>query len=400
MKTRERMRILKSIAELENIRPHSLDELVEKTDISRATICRYRQSLRQVGVIKKRRYNPDSKWYLLSTDHFRELDIISEYKEQLQINKLSVTANIAPLFKICQTLGVHPDEFKESVNKSEVLYTKFVSIWRKDDDARFIGSHDKAIRNFLKFLGFETKGRKPFFIDKTVGGVYANIRLTDTEFENCLQFMEREGGSEYRNLFGIHHETFVRPATLFKPLPRIEMQFMEESGRTIEYAQLSVVESKQGIRYDKLILHPKVLEVAVDLPFGKPIVSDKKVTAEKKYADLLRLFYTSIGKIEEDVKYQSGNEQWIYQTRPLYTIRHSSAHMWMRRTNYNADLVASMGWEDSKTLLKYYSRVSTKSIMSAGMCQFCKPPLRDTGEYSFCSATHATAYLNGLRKNA
>jgi hypothetical protein len=173
---------------------------------------------------------------------------------------------------------------------------------------------------------------------------------------------------------------------------------MEEGGRTIEYAQLSVVESKQGVRYDKLILHPKVLEMTFDMKYGKPIVSEKKEVAEKKYADLLRTFYISIGKIDDNTIYKSGNEQWIYKTRPLYTIRHSSAHMWMRRTNYNADLVASMGWEDSKTLLKYYSRVSTKSIMSAGMCQYCKPPLRDTGEYSFCSATHATAYLNGLRR--
>ena len=113
--------------------------------------------------------------------------------------------------------------------------------------------------------------RSYYDADNSVGGDYANTRLSDQEFQKGLEFMEREGGIEYKNLFGIHHETFVRPITLFKVLPKVEMQFLEVAGKTLEYAQLSVVESKQGVRYDKLILHPKVVDMVFDMKANQMI---------------------------------------------------------------------------------------------------------------------------------
>jgi hypothetical protein len=389
---------MREIVRLENIRPRSLDELSEELEISKPTVCKYRKMLRDNGAIKTANLPEGIPWYFASITHFKDIGLIKEYVERLKINKNNVSKSIAPLFTICKMTNVHPEEFKDSVQKSERIYTKFVNLWKDKDADKLLINHDKAIRKFLGFLGHKiTKENKAFYADNSVGGDYAHVRLSDNEFRLGLDFMEKEGGNEYRNLFGIHHETFVRPITLFKPFPRLEMQFLEEQGKVLEYAQLTVVETKQGTRYDKLIIDPKVLEMTFELKSNQPIVSEPKVVAEKKYADLLRLFYHEIGKIEPNTDYKRGEEGWLYFNRPLYTIRHSSAHMWMRRTNYNADLVASMGWEDSKTLLTYYSRVSTKSIMSAGACQFCRPPMRDTGEFSFCSASHSLAYLNGLK---
>lgn len=389
---------MREIVRLENFRPRTLDELAEELHVSKPTICKYRKLLRDNGAIKTANLPEGVPWYFASHSHFRGIPIIEEYIERLKINKNNISKSIAPLFQICKNTNTHPEEFKESLPKAEKIYSKFVDDWKQKSPEKILINHDKAIRKFLGFLGHTvTKDNKAFYADDTVGGDYAHVRLTDKEFDLGLQFMEKEGGNEYRNLFGIHHETFVRPITLFKPLPRLEMQFMENDGKVMEYAQLTVVETKQGTRYDKLILHPKVLEMTFDLKPNQMIVSEPKVVAEKKYADLLRLFYNEIGRITPNTEYKRGEEGWLYFNRPLYTIRHSSAHMWMRRTNYNADLVSSMGWEDSKTLLRYYSRVSTKSIMSAGACQFCRPPIRDTGEYSFCSASHSLSYMNGVR---
>lgn len=392
------MHIMREIVRLENFRPRTLDELSEELNISKPTVCKYRKMLKDNGAIKTANLPEGVPWYFASHTHFRGIPVIQEYIEKLKINNNNVSKSVAPLFHIFKETNTHPDELRESFGKAEKVYSRFVDIWKSKNPDKILINHDKAIRKFLGFLGHTvTKSNKVFYADDSVGGDYAHVRLSDKEFDKGLDFMEKEGGNEYRNLFGIHHETFVRPITLFKPMPRLEMQFMEEGGKVMEYAQLTVVETKQGTRYDKLILNPKVLEMTFDLKPNHMIVSEPKSEAEKKYADLLRLFYTEIGKIQSDIEYKRGEEGWLYKNRPLYTIRHSSAHMWMRRTNYNADLVASMGWEDSKTLLTYYSRVSTKSIMSAGVCQFCRPPMRETDEFSFCSANHALSYLNGLK---
>ena len=389
---------MRSISQMENLRPRTLEELSKELGISKPTACKYRKILRDVGTIIPPKLEDGTKWYFASPENFRTLDIVKDFITQLKFDKLLPTTSISPLYQICKITDTHPEDLKDSIRKAEITYAKFVEIWKRDHPEKLLIKHDKAMRKFLMFLGHSiTNSHKTFYADDSVGGDYANTRLSDQEFQLGLEFMEKEGGNEYKNLFGIHHETFVRPITLFKTLPKVEMQFLEVAGKTLEYAQLSVVESKQGVRYDKLILHPKVVDMTFDLKANQMIVSDKKEIAEKKYANLLRSFYQEIGKLDPDNISKRGEEGWLYQNRPLYTIRHSSAHMWMRRTNYNADLVASMGWEDSKTLLKFYSRVSTKSIMSAGVCQYCRPPIRVSPEFSFCSASHAVAYLNGLR---
>ena len=71
--------------------------------------------------------------------------------------------------------------------------------------------------------------------------------------------------------------------------------------------------------------------------------------------------------------------------------------MWMRRTAFNLELVAKMGWEDTKTLSKFYARTTVKNIMQAGTCYYCRPPKTAENERLFCSAIHALAYLNGAR---
>lgn len=392
------MRIMRSITEMENLRPRTLADLSTVLGISKFTACKYRKILREVGAIIPPKLEDGTKWYFASPENFRHLDIIKDFVTQLKFDKLLPTTSVSPLYQICKETDTHPEDLKDSIRKAEIVYAKFVESWKLKYPDKLLIKHDKAIRKFLLFLGHSiTNSHKTFYADNSVGGDYANTRLSDQEFQKGLEFMEREGGIEYKNLFGIHHETFVRPITLFKVLPKVEMQFLEVAGKTLEYAQLSVVESKQGVRYDKLILHPKVVDMVFDMKANQMIVSDKKEIAEKKYANLLRAFYHEIGKLSTEITSKRGEEGWLYQNRPLYTIRHSSAHMWMRRTNYNADLVASMGWEDSKTLLKFYSRVSTKSIMSAGVCQYCRPPIRESTELSFCSASHSVAYLNGLR---
>jgi integrase len=45
-----------------------------------------------------------------------------------------------------------------------------------------------------------------------------------------------------------------------------------------------------------------------------------------------------------------------FYKRPSYALRHCGAHLWLMRTGYNYDAVASMGWEDINTLRLYYGK--------------------------------------------
>jgi len=150
--------------------------------------------------------------------------------------------------------------------------------------------------------------------------------------------------------------------------------------------------------FDKLILNPNVLKRLTQLSKNKPIVDGDKGYKSTTYAEMLREYYTDIGKIETNIKYKKGQDGWMFFNRPIYSIRHSAALMWMRRTAFNLELVAKMGWDDTKTLSKFYARTTVKNIMQAGTCYYCRPPKVETDEMLFCSAVHALAYLNGARK--
>jgi hypothetical protein len=113
-------------------------------------------------------------------------------------------------------------------------------------------------------------------------------------------------------------------------------------------------------------------------------------------AEALRVYYTQIGKIEEGVKYEKGVHGWLYSNKPIYTLRHSSATMWLRRLAFNTGLVATMGWEDPKTLTRFYARNTVNNILQAGRCYYHNPPKTLTDISVFCSAPHCTAYLYKL----
>jgi hypothetical protein len=200
------MRIMRNISQMENLRPRTLEELSKELGISKPTACKYRKILREVGTIIPPKLEDGTKWYFASPENFRTLDIIKEFIIQLKFDKLLPTTSISPLYQICKTTDTHPEDLKDSIRKAEITYAKFVEIWKREHPDKLLIKHDKAIRKFLKFLGHNiTNTHKTFYADESVGGDYANTRLTDKEFQLGLEFMEKEGGNEYKNWkdFGI-----------------------------------------------------------------------------------------------------------------------------------------------------------------------------------------------------
>lgn len=379
-------------------KPPSVIELAKKLDVPRSTAGRWRQQFFE-GTITVKADISSRKEQLQKKRDFYSNPVIENFKNLCIVDKKNPQRYISPLFRMCNLLTVKPDEFLVDKQQCESLFTKFETEWAKLHPNKTTERYSKALRKFASYHKDKVDISESVAIPggSESKGDYATVHFSDEEFTKGLQFMETEYGWEAAVLFAVFHEIFPRPEAAFAWIPEIEIKYSDVNHKAYEYATANIYEPKQKKYYEKLILDPRVLSMVKDLSTTKPLVpKENRDDVEHFMSEALRDFYYSIGKIEKDTVYEKGQPGWLYLNRPIYTERHSSATMWVRRTNFNFSLVASMGWEDPKTLMKYYARNTTSSIMEAGICYFCRPPSVLTNKAVFCSAPHACAYLHKL----
>lgn len=149
-----------------------------------------------------------------------------------------------------------------------------------------------------------------------------------------------------------YDEARVRDLRMFKATnPALESKITVDTFK-IEVIQGKGFESKTGVEYPKEIRNP----MAVDLVkrwiatrtdkktmFGYPDETPDKF--EARMIPVLEYAYRSLGL----------THQYFYM-KSLYALRHCGAHLWLRRTGYNYNAVASMGWEDINTLRQFYGK--------------------------------------------
>lgn len=401
LKTRKRIKTLQKIQELDNSPiDYTTSALSKMLGVSRMTVSNYRKALRKEGLIgKQKRVQVDGGDWMLDRTLFDSDPIIEKFSSWCQRDKLVPTEFTNRLYDICRATATAPEGFIENLEKAEILYDKFTQIWLKKYPTKMLDRYNRAIRKFLVFNGITLPPNSKVMPSGTESqGEYSRVRLTDAEIEQGLNWFQKNYGDEWSTMFGVHHEIFARPAIMMQWTPQVEIATADVDGRSYQYGTTEVFEKKTEKHFDKLILNPLVLKRISGLSKNKPIIDMEKAQVSTTYAEMLREFYTDIGKIEPNTKYKKGVDGWMFSNRPIYAIRHSAALMWMRRTAFNLELVAKMGWDDTKTLSKFYARTTVKNIMQAGTCYYCRPPLEESDERLFCSAVHALAYLNGARK--
>lgn len=351
----------------------------------------YRKKLVDGGFIEKSGINPNMPIWLFDRNEFRKLPLIQEFISSCKRENRDHARYTNPLFLICQRLQIGPTEFGKSQQVTEDLYMKFLGMW---DDNLTDERYRKALRKFSAFMKIPLTESKIVYGKSDSKGDYATVHLSDMEIDGLYKFLNNELGSEWMLMAGIFNEMFPRPDVAFRWKPNIELQYVDVDDDSYEIGGASVFEPKQDKYYDKLILDPRILTLVKEANPNKTIITEyAPQKAEAIMAEALRVYYKQIGKIDEDVKYQKGVPGWLYQNRPIYTIRHSSATMWLRRLSFNAGLVATMGWEDPKTLTTYYARNTVNNILQAGKCYYHAPPKTKTDKAVFCSADHCAAYL-------
>lgn len=400
LKTRKRVKTLQKIRELDNSPiDYTTSALAKLLGVSLGTISNYRAALRKEGLIgETKRVQVGGGDWMISRAIFDRIGVIEKFSSWCQRDKLVPTEFTNRLYDICRATATAPDDLVISLEKAEIIYDKFTAIWIKKNPTKMLDRYNRAIRKFLIFNGITIPPNSKVMPSGTESqGGYSRVRLTDEEFNDGLNWFQKNYGAEWATLFGVHHEIFARPAVMMGWTPEVEITYADVDGRSFEYGTTEVFEKKTEKHFDKLILNPTVLKWVRELPKNKPIIDMEHRRVSTTYAEMLRELYTDLGKIEPNTKYKKGVDGWLYTNRPIYAIRHSAAIMWMRRTAFNLELVAKMGWEDTKTLSKFYARTTVKNIMQAGTCYYCRPPKTAENERLFCSAIHALAYLNGAR---
>ena len=338
----------------------------------------------------------------------------------------SVNSMVQGLNVVCNTLNIHPDALLQDIDTSVALLKEFERKF-KAGEARYahqlnnnnninfsikeVTNYVAATRNFMIRNGIAIprgitgimSGKKKRF------GAYANVKLTDREFERGLKFMHGYG---FEELFAVLHEVFPRTKTGITMVNKFEIRPIDAKGVRGEYAIMQLYESKTDRAFDKMAIHPKVIEIIKRVKHGatfctNDVGSNARVIAlESELASALSDYYVSLGKIDrahydehngmhQKWNYPKGTDEWYWANKPVYVLRHSGAHAAMRRTASNATLVASMGWDDVNTLLKVYARTTAEAILMQDVCYYHNPPeIKDENYDYFCSMRCAIGYYH------
>lgn len=353
--------------------------------------------LKQSAHVVPMRRGDDIKPEVSTIEKFKEIPTVTSYVANQEINKSFHFIN--HLFKICNASNTHPDKLSESLESAKQSYLEFEALFRQDNPNVTTENYRKAMRKFLTYSGITIPARDKILSGSTDSkGDYARVYLSLPEINTVSKRVGEEAGSEYRDLFLIHHEVFARPKTMLHWRPTLEVRNADVDGQSYEFGETSMFEKKQNKHYDKIVIEPTALKLLSDYS-GKRIVEDDDDVYEKKYARALRAAYNEIGKMDNGFDYQKGEEGWLYKNRPIYCIRHSSAVTWLYRTAFDASLVARMGWEKVDTLTQFYARTTASNMMQKGVCYYCNPPNVKQSLPLFCSPLHSLAWFNNGRKS-
>jgi hypothetical protein len=408
MKYRDKVAKIKLLyTELQEPLKRSVPEICSDIGIGRATFYEWKAKLKASGVDNIIEPEPgktifipmrmDSKDPVDTYNKFIDIQLIRDFTRQCRLNKKNPA--LSHLFRICNAANMTPDEITTDLNSAKEAFLLFDELYHKNDSTLTNERYRKALRTLLQFAGINIPNKDPLIGGGSdSNGDYATVSLTPVEVQQVAEYVGDKLGERYEDIFRIHHEAFPRPQTMHNWTPRMEVKHVDVDGRSLAFVETSVFENKQHKHYNKLLLDPKAIN-SFQKYIGKKIVEIPFRDFITEYSSVLRNAYLNIGKIVEGQKYAKGNEGWLWSNKPIYSIRHSAAVQWINRTNFDVNLVATMGWEKTDTLTKYYARISTNNIMQKGICYYCSPPSITGSQPVFCSAPHSLAYIHGMRRN-
>jgi len=390
--------------------PKTPRQLSNETGFSRMHVWRYTDQLLQEGKIEK-----DGHYYkkkglssiaverervndLLSKQSFSKIpivqpmiqnmmrrDLISRIaRDEYSMFRSICMGRIVPSFK-CHPKNWHAHETTIAFRDA---YFKYKDCNRLPNNVRY------AIRTFyqlcLKYQ-FSSIEAKLLGIDAAndAQGKYADCKFSNAEdFGNLINYFLEQNNLELAAYVAIAVETFGRPGSIFRSKIsdfRLANDRMVRTKATWDrdwlYDDALVAERRTQIEINpKLKERIAIEEIELEIFEGKLHESKTDYTWPKEIRDPLAVSTIKrwiaghsermFGNKNESFKKFSARvnaelkeayraiglgHQYFYK-RPSYALRHCGAHLWLLRTGYNYDAVASMGWGEVNTLRQYYGK--------------------------------------------
>lgn len=222
-------------------------------------------------------------------------------------------------------------------------------------------------------------------------GRYADCKFSGNQFEELIKYFLQHDGLELAAYVSFATETFGRPERVFQArvsdfvltkerITRTKATWDEDwiydsrlvNDRRMQLELYPALRERVAIETVELeIFEGKLYESKTDVTWPKEIRNPLAVSAVKKWLAIITGSKERIFGNEGESFYQfnrrinaalregyraTGLTHPYFYIRPSYALRHCGAHLWLVRTGYNYDAVASMGWEEINTLRMFYGK--------------------------------------------
>jgi len=334
-------------------------------------------------------------------DDFYGCESITKWENDIRLSgSLSALELLRVIRRICygeilEEFKCHPDRFDLEKAKEFILaYTK------KFGKEKVNKYYRMAIRHFLMSKGIAIQkgmGKAAgLSVEKEHFGDYAHIKLSDEEIEKAREHLKND--LESLLFFDLSIESGARATALIEcEVSKIEKQngFMTlqiyESKTKKTWTKYLMVKKYQHAKETKeeletyIAQHPQRKRLFIENDMGSQIFARKIAT-----------------KLEEAYQHLGKTDKYFYM-KPIHTLRHIVAHLWLRRTKYDYGLVSIIGgWDDVQTLIKCYGAMPPEIVLSKinaleeSECYLRMKQLVETREMPLCSAYRDLAALEQL----
>lgn len=302
------------------------------------------------------------------------------------------------LGKYLKSFKVHPDNWTHPETTKD-----FIAKWKQEKGKKRLVSNVRRVLRLWLGLGMKLKLSEAELLalgidgKKDNAGKYANVKLTDEQIIDLIEYYEDRGDLEMAAYVAFAIETFGRPNRIFEA-KKSDFEFIE---REIERAVWSynpdkpiynlerIEELRQQMQFiPEMKKHLKIEKVKVIHIFGtlhetktgdtwpKRIEGNKAVSVLTKWWQARKgtdRVFGNIGEtwtkwnkrinisLEEAFAALKFEHPYFYM-RPSYALRHVGAHVWLRRTGYDYPAVAAMGWKDLSTLKEFYGKYDLSQL--------------------------------------
>jgi hypothetical protein len=392
--------------------PKTPKQLQQETGFSAMHVWRYTKQLLQEcriekdGHIYKKKGLADFQVRLhkvneLTRESFSQIPIIQPLIQNIKRPDLTsgdAQSNYTQLRSIClgkviPSFKCHPDDWHahETTIAFRDEYFKYKNVSRLPAHIR------RSLRAFyqlcLKYPLTKMEGLQ-LGIDGSIdeAGRYADCKFSGNQFEELINHFLKKDELELATYVSFATETFGRPERVFEAktsdfvltkerITRTKATWDEDwmydsrlvNDRRMQLELYPALKERVAIETIELeIFEGKLYESKTDVTWPKEIRNPLAVSTVKKW--LANYMDRSAKKIFENEGegfsqfskrinaalregYSAiGLTHSYFYIRPSYALRHCGAHLWLVRTGYNYDAVASMGWEEINTLRMFYGK--------------------------------------------